>query len=85
MAKKLQKKRVAILVTDGFKQDELGKPRQALDEAGALTEIVSPKANKVKGWKYTDWGEDFRVDCQKQLKSIALSSLSQTSPANRRV
>ena len=64
MAKKLQKKRVAILVTDGFEQDELAKPRQALDEAGALTEIVSPKANKVKGWKYTDWGEDFRVDCQ---------------------
>jgi protease I len=41
MAKTLQKKRVAILVTDGFEQDELDGPRQALDEAGALTEIVS--------------------------------------------
>src|ERR1700756_2803320 len=29
-----------------------------------LTEIVSPKADKVRGWEYTDWGQDFRVDRQ---------------------
>jgi protease I len=64
VAKPLVEKRVAILVTDGFEQDELAKPKQALDNAGATTEIISPKDNTVKGWKYKDWGDDFRVDRQ---------------------
>jgi protease I len=64
MAKPLTKKRVAILVTDGFEQDELAKPKEALDDAGAATEIVSPKGDTVKGWKYKDWGDDFHVDRQ---------------------
>jgi deglycase len=62
MAKPLIEKRVAILVTDGFEQDELVKPRQALEDAGAVTEIVSPKSDKVRGWKYKDWGDEFPVD-----------------------
>jgi len=37
MARKLEGKKVAILVTDGFEQVEMTKPRQALDEAGAET------------------------------------------------
>lgn len=45
-----------------FEQDELEKPRQALEEAGAKTEVVSPKSGTVKGWKYTDWGTDVVVD-----------------------
>ncbi len=36
--------KVAILVTDGFEQVELTEPRKALDQAGAETRIVSPKA-----------------------------------------
>ena len=35
--------RVAILVTDGFEQSELSEPRAALDKAGAVTSVVSPK------------------------------------------
>jgi protease I len=62
MAKQIEGLRVAIVVTDGFEQDELVKPRQALDEAGAKTEIVSPQEKKVKGWKHTDWGQEFAVD-----------------------
>jgi protease I len=62
MDKQIEGLRVAIVVTDGFEQDELVKPRQALDEAGAKTEIVSPQPKKVKGWKYTDWGQEFAVD-----------------------
>jgi protease I len=64
MAKPLIGKRVAILVTDGFEQDELVKPKQALDDAGAATEIVSPKFDKVKGWKYKNWGDEVPVDQQ---------------------
>ncbi|HET6933464.1 MAG TPA: type 1 glutamine amidotransferase domain-containing protein [Candidatus Angelobacter sp.] len=62
MAGKLNGKKVAILVTDGFEQVELEKPRQALDEAGAKTSIVSPKDAKVKGWKFTEWGDELNVD-----------------------
>ena len=54
--------RVAILAADGFEQSELLKPRQALDEAGAKTEIVSPAQGEVKGWKDKDWGEAIAVD-----------------------
>jgi protease I len=53
---------VAILVTDGFEQVELIEPRKALDEAGAETRVVSPKAGRVGGWKFTDWGDEVRVD-----------------------
>src|ERR1700739_3719182 len=67
MPQQLTGKRVAIVVTDGFEQDELEKPRQALEEPGAKTEVISPKSGKVKGWKYTDWGSEVPVD--KELRS----------------
>jgi protease I len=35
--------RVAILATDGFEQSELTEPRKALDAAGAVTKVISPK------------------------------------------
>jgi protease I len=53
---------VAILVTDGFEQVELEEPRNALHEAGAKTKIVSPKKDKVRGWKFTEWGDQIPVD-----------------------
>ena len=53
---------VAILVTDGFEQVELTEPRKALDEAGAKTQIVSPKNERVRAWKFTDWGIELPVD-----------------------
>ena len=62
MTKKLHGKKVAILVTDGFEQDELIKPREALENEGAMTHIISPNSDKVKGWKHTDWGDEIKVD-----------------------
>jgi len=59
---KLNGKRVAILVEDGFEQVELTSPKQALEEAGAKTHIISPKRDKVKGWEHTKWGQEFPVD-----------------------
>jgi len=58
----LNGKRVAILVEDGFEQVELTSPKMALEEAGAKTYIISPKADKVKGWEHTKWGQEFPVD-----------------------
>jgi protease I len=58
----LRGKKVAILVEDGFEQVELTSPKAALEEAGAKTYIISPKAKQVKGWEHTKWGEEFPVD-----------------------
>ena len=55
-------KKVAILATDGFEQVELTEPRKALDDAGAKTQVVSPKSGKIRGWRFTDWGEEVAVD-----------------------
>jgi len=46
----------------GFEQSELLEPRQALDEAGAQTQVVSPVDGKVKGWNHTDWGDEVPVE-----------------------
>ena len=54
--------KVAILATDGFEQVELTEPRKALDQAGAETRVVSPKAGRIRGWKFTDWGDEVGVD-----------------------
>ena len=59
---KLSGKKVAILVADGFEQVELTEPREALEKAGATAQIVSPAKRHVKGWKLTDWGDEFDVD-----------------------
>jgi len=54
--------RVAILVADGFEQAEMVKPRAALQDAGARTQIVSPAKGTVQGWNHYDKGERFEVD-----------------------
>jgi deglycase len=58
----LKGRKVAILVTDGFEQVELTEPRKALEAAGAQTQIVSPKRDKVRGWKHVEWGDELKVD-----------------------
>jgi protease I len=62
MPTELTGKRVAILVASGFEQVELTEPRKALQEAGAEVTLVSPEKGPVKGWQFTDWGEEFQVD-----------------------
>jgi protease I len=38
------------------------EPRNALDQAGAETRIVSPRDKHVRGWSHTNWGDQFAVD-----------------------
>ncbi len=59
---KLDGKKVAILVADGFEQVEMTKPREALQEAGAETTIVSPAKGKVQGMNHAEKGDEFEVD-----------------------
>jgi protease I len=60
--KPLHGMRVAILVTDGFEQVELTKPRDALIEAGAIAQIVSPEKETVQGWNHDEKADTFPVD-----------------------
>lgn len=69
---RLKNKKVAILVSDGFEQVEMTKPREALNEAGAETVLVSPSGSTVKGWNHDEWGDTFDVD----------ESLKDADPAN---
>ncbi len=62
MAELLKGKKIAILATEGFEYVELTKPKKALEDAGANTEVVSPKDGKIKGWDHTDWGDSVKVD-----------------------
>lgn len=62
MSDKLNGKRVAIVVTDGFEQVELTQPREALEEAGATTKILAPKGGKVQGMNHDEKGDRFEVD-----------------------
>lgn len=62
MAKRLQGRKVAILVENGFEQIELTEPKKALEDSGARTAIVSPEQDKVRAWDMSDWGEEFDVD-----------------------
>lgn len=59
---RLQGTTIALLVTDGFEQVEFTSPREALAEAGAKTQLVSPKDQEVRGWQHTKWGDTFPVD-----------------------
>ena len=58
----LEGKKVAILVADGFEQVELTEPRKALDEAGAITQVVSPVQGQVQGFNHDKPGDKIAVD-----------------------
>lgn len=62
MNKSLEGKKIAILVADGFEQQELTDPKEALEEAGATTEIVSPAEGEVQGWNHDEKADLFPVD-----------------------
>jgi protease I len=60
--KKLANMRVAVLASDGFEQVELEKPRKALEEAGAKTVVIAPKAGKIQGFDHHEKGDKVDVD-----------------------
>lgn len=59
---KLEGQRIAILTEDGFEKIELTSPKDALTDAGAQIDIISPKEDKVRSKQGDDWDEDFKVD-----------------------
>lgn len=53
---------IAIIVTDGFEQVELTEPKQALEQAGAITKLVSDKVDTVQGMNHDQEADQFTVD-----------------------
>jgi intracellular protease, PfpI family len=62
MKRNLNGKKVAILAAEGFEQSELEKPREALEQAGAKTAVVSPEEGSIRGWDEDDFGDSVNVD-----------------------
>ena len=62
MSQKLNNKKIAILVADGFEQVELTKPKQAFEDEGAQTFVISPMGDRVQGWNHFDKADYFDVD-----------------------
>lgn len=62
MSKVLDRKRVAILATDGFEYAELNEPKKALEAEGAETVVVSLRSGSIRGWDGDDWGPSVSVD-----------------------
>ena len=59
---RLNGKRIAILATEGVEQSELERPREALERAGAESDLISPKTGEIHAWDEDDFGDTFEVD-----------------------
>lgn len=64
MQKPLAGKKAAILVANGFNENEMTIFQRAMMEAGATPRIVSVENSLANGWQGTAWGHYFAVDCQ---------------------
>jgi protease I len=60
--KSLEGFRVAILATDGVEDAELREPKQALEQAGAKTTLISVKEGQIQSFKHHDKADNFKVD-----------------------
>jgi protease I len=51
-----------MLAADGVEQVELTEPRRALEEAGAVVELISLEGGQIQGFNHLDKGDRFPVD-----------------------
>jgi protease I len=58
----LNGKNVAILAADMVERVELVEPRQALESAGARTDLISLKPGTIKAFDHFDPAEEIKVD-----------------------
>jgi protease I len=71
MANDLSGRRIAILATDGVEQVELQRPREAVQDAGADTDLISIHDGEIQAMNQdTEPGELFGVDRQVSDVSI---------------
>lgn len=59
---RLKKKKIAFLATNGFEQVELTEPWNAIRDAGAQVELVSPESGLIQGMNHNEPADTFQVD-----------------------
>jgi protease I len=62
MAAKLKGKKVAIIAADMVERVELVEPRKALEEAGAMTELISMEPGEIETFNHFDKADKQKVD-----------------------
>ena len=62
MTDRLIGSKVAIVAADGVERIELSEPRRALQEAGAVVELLAPEGGSIFSMEHLDRGESFAVD-----------------------
>lgn len=71
MAQPLQGKKIAILAADGVEQVELEQPREAVEKAGATTELLSIKDGEIQAMNHDiEPADRFTVDRRVSEASI---------------
>lgn len=63
MQKPLAGKKVAILIANGFNENEMTTFQRGVLEAGGIPKIVSIENGLTNGWQGTNWGHYFAVEC----------------------
>jgi protease I len=64
MSKSLTGSKIAILVSNGFNQQDMTDTQKLLTSLGVSLKIVSPDQGLVNGWEGAGWGHHFAVDQQ---------------------
>jgi deglycase len=62
MSTELTGRKIAILAADGVEQVELTGPREALEGAGATTELISLQDGDIQAFDHLDHADRFTVD-----------------------
>ena len=64
MAKTLQSQKIAVLISNGFNENEFLMIQKAMIAEGAVLKLVSTDSGLVNGWDGKGWGHNFAVDAQ---------------------
>ena len=70
MADELKGKKIAILAADGVEEVEYRKPRQAVEQAGATTELVSLEAGEIQAMNH-DLEPASKITVEKTVGSVS--------------
>jgi putative intracellular protease/amidase len=64
MNKSIAGTKIAILIANGFNEQDMTLAQRALQAAGAHAKIISVEQGLVNGWTGNAWGHNFAVDMQ---------------------
>ncbi|MEV6489346.1 type 1 glutamine amidotransferase domain-containing protein [Actinoplanes sp. NPDC051633] len=71
MTASIQGKRVAFLATDGVEEVEYTEPREAVEKAGGVAELISIKDGEIQAVNHMDKSKTYPVE--RQVKDAAVS------------